>query len=223
MSMIATRNLKKTYLMGNVEVPALKGIDIEIEKGEFVAVMGPSGSGKTTMVEIIGMLMNPSSGEVWIDDVLVSNLNDDERADFRLNNIGFVFQFFNLLTELTGIENVMLPGMMAGRPAEECRKRALELLELVGLGERMHHKPAELSGGQQQRIAIARALINAPGILLADEPTGNLDSGTAGNIMQFLRNLNEERNQTIVMITHEMQLGERADRIIWLKDGLISE
>lgn len=220
--MIVTKNLKKTYLMGTVEVPALKGIDITIEKGEFVAVMGPSGSGKTTLIEIIGMLMNPSSGEVWIDDVFVSNMSDDERADFRLNNIGFVFQFFNLLMELTGIENVMLPGMLAGHPGDECRERALELLGLVGLEERINHKPAELSGGQQQRIAIARALINSPKILLADEPTGNLDSRTSGNIMQFLRKLNEEQNQTIVMITHEMHLGEKADRIIWLKDGLIS-
>lgn len=223
MSMIVTRNLKKTYLMGKVEVPALKGIDITIKKGEFIAIMGPSGSGKTTLLEIIGILLNPSSGEIFIDGIQVSKMNENERADFRLKNIGFVFQFFNLFMELTGIENVMLPGMMMGYSKEEYRKRAIELLKLVGLEERINHKPSELSGGEQQRIAIARALVNNPKILLTDEPTGNLDTKLSEEIIQLLRKLHKEQNQTIVMVTHERYLGEKADRIIWLKDGLIEE
>lgn len=223
MNIIETKSLKKTYLMGKVGVPALKGVDISIKKGEFVSIMGPSGSGKTTLLEIIGMLMNPSSGEICIDSACVSKMNENEMADFRLKNIGFVFQFFNLFMELTAIENVMLPAMMAGNSKEKYRRKAIELLKLVELEERTNHKPSELSGGEQQRVAIARALINNPKILLADEPTGNLDTKTSEKIIQVLRKLNEEQNQTIVVVTHEEYIGKKADRIIWLKDGLIEK
>jgi putative ABC transport system ATP-binding protein len=221
-SIIVTRNLKKTYLMGKVKVPALKGIDIEIKKGEFVAIMGPSGSGKTTLLELMGILLNPTEGEIIIDEKNVSGINENKRADFRLDNIGFVFQFFNLFMELTALENVMLPKLMRGFSKKECKKRAIELLSLVGLEKRINHKPSELSGGEQQRVAIARALMNNPSILLADEPTGNLDSRMAEEIIQLLRRLNKE-GQTIIMVSHELNLGRKADRIIWLKDGLVEK
>lgn len=222
-NIVVIEDLKKSYPMGKVEVPALRGIDIKIKKGEFVAIMGPSGSGKTTLLELIGMLLNPTSGNIWINGTDVSKMSENERADFRLQNIGFVFQFFNLFMELTAIENVMLPKMMSGDSNEVCRKRAMELLELVELEERQEHKPSELSGGQQQRVAIARALVNNPTILLADEPTGNLDTNTALRFINLLRKLNKEHGQTVVMVTHELYLGEKADRIIYLKDGLIEK
>jgi putative ABC transport system ATP-binding protein len=220
---ISTENLKKTYLMGRVEVPALRGVDIKIKKGEFVAMMGPSGAGKTTLLELIGMLLNPTSGKILINNVDVCEMNENQRADFRLNNIGFIFQFFNLFLELTALENVILPKMMTGASVKECKEKAANLLELVGLKERINHKPSELSGGEQQRVAIARALINNPSMLLADEPTGNLDSNTSLEIIGLLRELNKEQGQIIVMVTHEQYLGKEADRTIWLKDGLVEE
>jgi len=214
--LIEINNLKKIYYMGKIEVHALRGIDLVIEKGEFVALMGPSGSGKSTLLNMIGLLDTPTSGGIVIDGIEVSSLNDNERADFRLRKMGFVFQFFSLLKELNSLENVALPMIMDDRKYD----RAGSLLELVGIGDRAAHYPSELSGGQQQRIAIARALANEPAILLADEPTANLDTESSNQIVGLFRELNE-KGQTIVMVTHEPELGEKADRIIRIKDGRV--
>lgn len=203
--------------MGKVEVPALRGIDLTIERGEFVALMGPSGSGKSTLLNMIGLLDTPTSGEIVIDGVDTSSLNEDGRADFRLRKIGFVFQFFSLLMELRTLENVALPMIMDERRYD----RASSLLELVGIGDRAKHMPNELSGGQQQRVAIARAIANEPAILLADEPTANLDTETSLHILELFRELNR-KGQTIIMVTHEPEFGEKADRTIRIKDGKIS-
>lgn len=217
-NIIETRELRKTYLMGKVEVPALRGVDIEIEKGEFVAIMGSSGSGKSTLLNMIGMLDTPTSGKIMIDGIDISEMNENQRADFRLKKLGFIFQFFNLFMELTAFENVVVPMMIVKR--KDFRERAMKLLDLVGLSDRADHKPAELSGGQQQRVAIARALANEPALLLADEPTANLDTKSSEHVMDFLTELNKS-GQTIVMVTHEPELGKRADRVIWLRDGML--
>jgi putative ABC transport system ATP-binding protein len=214
--LIEIKNLTKTYYMGKIEVPALRGIDIKIEPGEFVALMGPSGSGKSTLLNMIGLLDTPTSGGIVVDGIDVSSLNHNQRADFRLRKIGFVFQFFSLLMELNSIENVALPIMMDERQSD----RAATLLELVGIGDRANHYPSELSGGQQQRVAIARALANEPAILLADEPTANLDTESSNQIVEIFRELNG-KGQTIIMVTHEAELGEKADRIIKIKDGRV--
>ncbi len=214
--MIELEGIKKAYNMGNVEVSALRGVDMRVDAGEFVAIMGPSGSGKSTLLNMIGLLDVPTSGNIDIDGVEVSSLNENDRSDFRLKKIGFVFQFFSLFIELNALENVAFPMMMDGRKYE----RAASLLELVGIGNRLSHKPNELSGGQQQRVAIARALANEPSILLADEPTANLDTISAHQIVDLLRELNK-KGQTIVMVTHEPELGEKADRIIRIKDGKV--
>jgi len=214
--LIETTDLKKIYSMGKVEVHALRGVDIKIEPGEFVALMGPSGSGKSTLLNMIGLLDTPTSGGIVIDGIEVSSLNDDQRADFRLKKMGFVFQFFSLLMELNSLENVALPMIMDERKYD----RAASLLELVGIGDRADHYPSELSGGQQQRVAIARALANEPAILLADEPTANLDTESSNQIVALFRELNE-KGQTIIMVTHEPELGEKADRIIRIKDGRV--
>jgi putative ABC transport system ATP-binding protein len=214
--LIDIKNLMKTYFMGKIEVPALRGIDLKIEAGEFVALMGPSGSGKSTLLNMIGLLDSPTSGGIVVDGIDVSSLDDNQRADFRLRKMGFVFQFFSLLMELSSIENVALPMIMDGRKSE----RASLLLELVGIGDRKDHYPNELSGGQQQRVAIARALANEPAILLADEPTANLDTESSNQIVEIFRELNR-KGQTIIMVTHEPELGERADRIIRIKDGRV--
>ena len=214
--LIEITNLKKIYYMGKIEVHALRGIDIAIRRGEFVALMGPSGSGKSTLLNMIGLLDTPTSGGMVVDGIEVSSLDENSRADFRLKKMGFVFQFFSLLMELNSLENVALPMIMDKRKYD----RAISLLELVGIGDRAAHYPSELSGGQQQRVAIARALANEPVILLADEPTANLDTESSNQIVEIFRELNK-KGQTIIMVTHELELGEKADRIIRIKDGKV--
>ncbi len=221
MELIEVRDLRKTYIMGKVSVNALNGVDVSIKKGEFVAIMGPSGSGKTTFLNHVGMLDVPTSGEIHLDGTDVTKMSSDMRAEYRLRHLGFIFQFFNLFTELTALENVMFPMMMNRVP--RYNERARELLELVGLGDRLNHLPSELSGGQQQRVTIARSLANSPKILLADEPTGNLDTKSSVEIIELFRKLNIEKSQTILMVTHSQEIGEMADRIIHFRDGMIEK
>ncbi|MBI4744092.1 MAG: ABC transporter ATP-binding protein [Actinobacteria bacterium] len=217
---LKTNGLKKIYMMGKVETPALSGVDITVKKGEFVALMGPSGSGKTTFLNLTGMLDNPTDGKIHIDGFDISALKESKKSLFRLEKLGFIFQFFNLFPELTALENVYLPMMLKGIKKKDYISRAEELLDLVGLKKRMRHYPAELSGGEQQRVTIARALSNSPALILADEPTANLDSTTAAEIMELFREINKQ-GETIFMVTHEKEFGEKADRIIKLKDGLV--
>lgn len=219
---IRTEGLKKDYVLGAETVHAVRGVDLEIRRGEFVAIMGPSGSGKSTFMNMIGCLDTPSGGKYWLNGQLVSELSDDRLARVRNRAIGFVFQTFNLLPRQTALHNVELPLIYAGVSSKERRRRAQEKLELVGLGDRMDHKPPEMSGGQRQRVAIARALVNEPALLLADEPTGNLDSVTSTDVMRQLGELNEE-GQTIVLVTHEHDIAECAKRQVHLKDGLIEQ
>ena len=218
---IRTETLAKVYQMGAEEVHALRGIDVEIRKGEYVAIMGPSGSGKSTLMNLIGCLDSPSSGRYWLAGRLVSELDDDELAYIRNKEIGFVFQTFNLLPRATALHNVELPLIYSGTPAEERIERAKKVLERVDLMPRMNHKPNELSGGQRQRVAIARALVNNPSIVLADEPTGNLDSKTGEEIMNLFENLHEQGN-TIILVTHEMDIAQHAHRVIFIRDGKIA-
>ena len=218
---IRTEALAKMYQMGAEEVHALRGIDVEIRKGEYVAIMGPSGSGKSTLMNLIGCLDSPSSGRYWLAGRLVSDLDDDELAYIRNKEIGFVFQTFNLLPRATALHNVELPLIYNGTPAEERIERAKKALERVDLVPRMHHKPNELSGGQRQRVAIARALVNNPSIVLADEPTGNLDSKTGEEIMHLFANLHGQGN-TIILVTHEMDIAQHAHRVIFIRDGKIA-
>lgn len=217
---VETADLKKTYILGKVPVNALRGVNLKVEKGDFLAILGPSGSGKSTLLNMIGALDKPTEGKVFIDGVDVSTLNDNQLADLR-RNIGFVFQFFNLIPRLNAIGNVELPMAVSDLGKNERRKRAEELLETVGLKERMKHKPAELSGGERQRVAIARALANNPGFLLMDEPTGNIDSKTAKEIIGLVKRLNEDEGVTIIMITHDQQLASQATRIVKMLDGTI--
>ena len=220
--MICAEDLWKTYDMGSEQqVDALRGVNLRIERNEYVAIMGPSGSGKSTLMNLIGCLDTPSKGRYWLNNQLVSELDDDELARIRNKEIGFVFQTFNLLARATSLHNVELPLIYAGLPAEERIERAKESLKSVGMESRMTHKPNELSGGQRQRVAIARALVNRPSILLADEPTGNLDSQTGNEIMALFDKLHEQGN-TIVLVTHEHDISEYAHRVIHLKDGVIS-
>jgi putative ABC transport system ATP-binding protein len=218
---IRTEALTKTYEMGAEQVHALQGVDLEIRKGEYVAIMGPSGSGKSTLMNLIGCLDSPSSGRYWLAGRLVSDLDDDELAYIRNREIGFVFQTFNLLPRATALHNVELPLIYNGTPAEERVERAKQALERVDLTPRMHHKPNELSGGQRQRVAIARALVNNPSIVLADEPTGNLDSRTGEEIMHLFENLHRQGN-TIILVTHEMDIAQHAHRVIFIRDGKIA-
>ena len=215
-------NLKKTYMLGKVPVEALRGVNLKVEEGEFLAILGPSGSGKSTLLNMIGALDKPTEGKVFIGGVDISTLNDNQLADLR-RRIGFVFQFFNLIPRLTAKQNVELSMAIAGLSREERRKRAEELLEIVGLKERMNHKPTELSGGEQQRVAIARALANNPAFLLMDEPTGNIDSKTANEIIGLVKRLNEEKNMTIIMVTHDQRLAKEAGHIVQMLDGVIVE
>jgi putative ABC transport system ATP-binding protein len=218
---IRTESLTKVYEMGAEQVHALSGIDVEIRKGEYVAIMGPSGSGKSTLMNLIGCLDSPSSGRYWLAGRLVSELDDDELAYIRNKEIGFVFQTFNLLPRATALHNVELPLIYNGTPAEERVERAKKALERVDLIPRMSHKPNELSGGQRQRVAIARALVNNPSIVLADEPTGNLDSKTGEEIMNLFENLHDQGN-TIILVTHEMDIAQHAHRVIFIRDGKIA-
>ena len=217
---IRTEGLRKYYVLGAETVRAVRGVDLEVSRGEFVAIMGASGSGKSTFMNLIGCLDTPTAGQYWLNGRKVSELSDDQLARVRNRDIGFVFQTFNLLPRATALHNVELPLIYAGVPARQRRKRAEEKLERVGLGDRMHHKPPELSGGQRQRVAIARALVNDPALLLADEPTGNLDSTTSREIVQILVELNRT-GQTILMVTHEPDIAASASRQIHLTDGLV--
>jgi putative ABC transport system ATP-binding protein len=218
---IRTEGLIKTYEMGAEQVHALQGVDLEIRKGEYVAIMGPSGSGKSTLMNLIGCLDSPTSGRYWLAGRLVSDLDDDELAYIRNKEIGFVFQTFNLLPRATALHNVELPLIYNGTPAEERVQKAKVALQRVDLTDRMHHKPNELSGGQRQRVAIARALVNDPSIVLADEPTGNLDSKTGEEIMGLFENLYRQGN-TIILVTHEMDIAQHAHRVIFIRDGKIA-
>jgi putative ABC transport system ATP-binding protein len=217
---IKTVQLAKNYLLGTEEVHALCGVDLEIHRGDYLAIMGPSGSGKSTLMNLIGCLDSPSSGKYWLAGRLVSELHDDDLAGIRNKEIGFVFQTFNLLPRVSALRNVELPMIYNGTPPEERVARAKRALESVELGNRMMHKPAELSGGQRQRVAIARALVNSPAILLADEPTGNLDTKVGMEIMELFDGLHHNGN-TIILVTHENDVARRADRIIHLRDGRI--
>ena len=220
-TVIKTEALTKTYEMGAEQVHALCGVDLQIRKGEYVAIMGPSGSGKSTLMNLIGCLDTPSSGNYWLAGRLVSELDDDELAYIRNKEIGFVFQTFNLLPRATALHNVELPLIYNGTPAEERIEKAKQALHRVDLTERMHHKPNELSGGQRQRVAIARALVNSPSIVLADEPTGNLDSRTGEEIMALFESLHGQGN-TIILVTHENDIAQHAHRIIFIRDGKIA-
>ena len=219
-TVIRTEDLGKTYRMGSEEIHALRGVNVEIARGEYVAIMGPSGSGKSTLMNLIGCLDSPSSGRYWLNHRLVSDLDDDELAMIRNREIGFVFQTFNLLPRATAVSNVELPLIYRGVPAGERREMARHALEMVELGDRADHRPNELSGGQRQRVAIARALVNNPSIILADEPTGNLDSATGAEILKLFGRLHEQGN-TMVVVTHEPDVAAHAHRILHIRDGQV--
>lgn len=220
-SIIEASELRKTYQVGEVQVHALDGLDVRIEKGAYIALMGPSGSGKSTLMNVLGCLDTPTSGEYVLNGNDVSSLSDDELAEIRNKEIGFVFQTFNLLPRYTALENVALPMIYAGVPKVERLQRAERVLKKVGLSDRMDHRPNELSGGQRQRVAVARALVMNPSIILADEPTGNLDSVTSDGIMELFSEINKDGN-TVIVVTHEEDIAAHAERVIRLKDGKIS-
>ena len=213
--------VKKTFTMGKQELQALKGVDLEIYSGEYVSIMGPSGSGKSTLFNMIGGLDKPSDGKVFIDEVDISQLDAYELAWLRNRKIGYIFQTFNLIPVMTALENVTLPMTFAGMNADDAQDKGIELLKLVGLGERFQHKPLELSGGQQQRVAVARSLANDPSIILADEPTGNLDLTTGEEIIELLQMLSSERGVTIISATHDYKMLNVSDRVVWVRDGMV--
>jgi putative ABC transport system ATP-binding protein len=218
---VEARELSKTYVMGRVRVPALREVNLRIDRGEIVAIVGPSGCGKTTLLHCLSGLEDFESGEVLLEGRSLARLSDGQKADQRARRMGFVFQSYNLLPVLNALENVELPLLLAGRSAGEARRRALRALEVVGLENRLHHKPSELSGGQQQRVAIARALAPEPAVIFADEPTGNLDSDSAEEVMQLIDRLNGENGQTFVLVTHAREVAEHARRIVRMRDGEI--
>lgn len=222
-TILEARDVYKIYDMGKVQVKALNGVSFKLDKGDFVSIMGPSGSGKTTLLDVMSALLRPTKGEVFVGGKPISKMDDNQLATVRGKTIGFVFQTFNLIQRMTALENVMLPLWFQGVPLAEREKRAKEILEHVGLGPRSSHRPNELSGGQKQRVAIARALAVNPDVVVADEPTGNLDSASGEQILQLIDDLNKKEGKTVLMVTHEREVGERANKIIHLKDGQIVE
>ena len=220
---VDARELKKVYQMGEVEVFALRGLSVQIKRGEVVAVMGPSGSGKSTLMNILGCLDRPTSGDYFLDGENVAQLNDNQLADVRNRLVGFIFQGFNLLPRSTALANVMLPMRYSRSGLDHHQERAVEALKSVGLGDRIHHRPTELSGGQQQRVAIARALVNNPSIIMADEPTGNLDTRSGSEIMELLLNLNKTLGTTLIIVTHDPEVGKQTQRIVRIRDGQTEE
>ena len=220
-SIIAVENLVKTYHTGEVEVQALRGLSIDVPKGQMLAIMGPSGCGKTTFLNCVSGIDDVTSGEVLIEGTDLNTLNDDRKTEYRAKRMGFIFQFYNLLPVLSAVENTELPLLVSGTPPSEARERALAMLERVGLAPWATHKPAQLSGGQRQRVTIARALVNNPAIIWADEPTGDLDSHTADEIMALMQQLNREQGQTFVIVTHDPGIAQRCHRIVHMRDGLI--
>ncbi len=221
MDLIELKNLKKTYKLGEQEVHALRDVSLKIRKGQFTSIMGPSGSGKSTMLHLIGGLDRPTSGSVLIDGKAIESLSDNALSEFRRRRLGFIFQFFNLLPTLSALENVALPLLLDGHSMAKVSAKAENLMEMMGLKERMHHRPDQLSGGQMQRVALARALVTDPLLILADEPTGNLDSKTGISVLELLRRLVKERGQTVVMVTHDPKAASYADRLIRFRDGAI--
>jgi putative ABC transport system ATP-binding protein len=220
---VEAKELTKVFKMGDVEVHALRGLSAQIARGEVVSIMGPSGSGKSTLMNILGCLDRPTSGDYCLDGECISDLSDDQLADIRNRKVGFVFQSFNLLPRATALANVELPLRYARHNGKSRRKRSKAALEAVGLGDRMTHRPNELSGGQQQRVAIARALINEPSIIMADEPTGNLDTKSGDEIMELLLNLNRESGTTLIIVTHDPEIAEQTQRVIHIRDGVVED
>lgn len=222
-NIVRVSSVTKEFRLGKIEVQALKGVDLEIAKGKYISIMGPSGSGKTTLFNMIGGLDKPSSGRVFIDEVDIAQLDAYELAWLRCRKIGYIFQTFNIIQVMTALENVTLPMIFAGINNDAAVDKGIQLLELVGLGDRFRHKPFELSGGQQQRVAIARALANDPAIILADEPTGNLDLTTGEEIIKLLKYLSEERNVTIISATHDIKMLNVSDQVVWIRDGRVDK
>lgn len=220
---VRVEDVKKVYRIGKIAVNALRGVNMEINKGEVVAIMGPSGSGKSSLLNLIGTLDQPTEGKVYVDETDISEVSERERTQLRRNKIGFIFQFYNLIPVLTAYENVELPMVIAGKPKKSMKPRIEHLLKMVGLTDRAHHRPDELSGGEQQRIAIIRALANAPSILLADEPTGDLDTKTASEVMRYLLESSKQENVTVILVTHDPNVAKMANRIFRMQDGVIKD
>jgi putative ABC transport system ATP-binding protein len=222
-NVVRVKNVTKTFKLGKIDVQALKGVDLEISKGDYISIMGPSGSGKSTLFNMIGGLDKPSSGKVFIDEVDIAQLDAYELAWLRCRKIGYIFQTFNIIQVMTALENVTLPMIFAGLNNDAAVEKGMQLLDLVGLGDRFSHKPFELSGGQQQRVAVARALANDPAIILADEPTGNLDLTTGEEIIALLKRLSQERGVTVISATHDFKMLNVSDRVIWIRDGRVDK
>ena len=222
-NIVRVSNVTKSFHLGKIDVQALKGVDLEIQSGHYISIMGPSGSGKSTLFNMIGGLDKPSSGKVFIDEVDIAQLDAYELAWLRCRKIGYIFQTFNLIQVMSALENVTLPMTFAGMNGDDATEKGFRLLELVGLADRYHHKPSELSGGQQQRVAVARALANDPAIILADEPTGNLDLSTGEEIIALLKNLSRERSVTVISATHDFKMLNVSDQVVWIRDGRVDK